>query len=171
VSDAAGAVGDMASRAGDAMGGAVPAVAAVLGGLAAAVGGWWATHSGGGEAELGEEDERHYRSHFESHPARSTGLSYDHARTGYALGHVASRNPNYTGRSFDEVEPELRSGFSGGHAGSYDSLRDFTRYGFERGRGGSGGTGGTGGTGGSGLGGSGTGGTGAGGGGGLGSSS
>jgi hypothetical protein len=146
VSGAAGAAGEAAGRAGRAVG-VVPAVAAVLGGLAATVGGWWLNRSSG-EAELGEEDETHYRTHFESHPARSSGLTYEHARTGYALGHVASRNPGYSGRSYDEVEPELRGGFTGEHAGSYDSLRDFTRYGYERGRG-TGGAGGTGGLGGS----------------------
>jgi len=137
----------------------VPAVAAVLGGLAAALGGWWLNRSASGEADLDEEAETHYRTHFESHPARASGLTYEHARTGYALGHVASRNPGYSGRSFDEVETDLRGGFTGEHAGSYDTLRDFTRYGYERGRGtgatGStgtlGGPGGTGGAGGSGA--------------------
>ena len=141
----AGAAGDLAGRAGRSLG-TVPAIAAVVGGLAAAAGAWWLMRSRSSEAEMGEEDETHYRTHFESHPARASGIMYDHARTGYALGHVASRNPDYAGRSFDDVETELRTGFRGEHAGSYDTLRDFTRYGYERGRGG--GTGGMSGTGG-----------------------
>jgi hypothetical protein len=84
--------------------------------------------------DVPEEEERHFRSHFDTHPPRDTsGMTYEHARTGYALGHTASRNPAYQGRRFDEVEPELRTGF--GDSGSYDSLRDFTRYGYERGTG------------------------------------
>jgi hypothetical protein len=147
LSDAADAAGDLAGRARDAMGGTVPAVGAVVGALAATVGGWWAMHAGK-DTDVREEDERSFRSHFDSHPARSTGrVTYDDARTGYALGHTAARNPSYTGRGFDEVEPELRAGFRGEHAGSYDTLRDFTRYGYEHGTGrtGTGGTGGTGG--------------------------
>jgi hypothetical protein len=106
----------------------------LLGGLALAAGGWWA----GKQLvtafnEWGEEDEKEYRTHFESYPSRPATLTYDRARTGYALGHVASRNPAYAGRPFEEVEPEIRSGFTGAHAGQYDLLRDFCRYGYERG--------------------------------------
>jgi hypothetical protein len=121
----------------------------LLGGLAVAAGGWWA----GKQLleafnEMGEEDEKEYRTHFETYPSRPATLTYDRARTGYALGHVASRNPTYTGRTFDEVEPEIRRGFSGEREGQYDLLRDFCRYGYERGtsRRGSTGVGGLGGS-------------------------
>jgi hypothetical protein len=135
LSDVADAAGDLAGRASDRMGGTVPAVTAVVGALAATVGGWWAMHAGRDtKVEVSEEEERHFRSHFDTHPPRGAGgLTYEDARTGYALGHTASRNPSYQGRRFDEVEPELRSGF--GDPGSYDTLRDFTRYGYERGTG------------------------------------
>jgi hypothetical protein len=106
---------------------------ALLGGLALAAGGWWAgkqLHQAFGE--MGEEDETDYRTHFESYPARPDTLTYDRARTGYTLGHVAARNPGYQGRTFDEVEPEIRRGFTGEYAGQYDTLRDFCRYGYER---------------------------------------
>jgi hypothetical protein len=87
----ADAVGDFAGKAGDKMGGPVPAVTAVVGALAATVGGWWAMHAGSDTGtQLGEEDERHYRSHFETHPRATQGMTYEHARTGYALGHTAS---------------------------------------------------------------------------------
>jgi hypothetical protein len=141
----------------------VPTAALVVGGLAAAVGGWWLMRSKRGDVELGDEHETRYRSHFDSHPARGVGMTYDDARTGYAVGHVASENPDYAGRPYDDVEPELRSGFAGEHAESYDTLRDFTRYGYDQGRGtgGSGGSGGMGSSGGTGgTGGMGTGGTG-----------
>jgi hypothetical protein len=160
LSDVADAAKDLAGRGSDKMGGPVPAVAAVVGALATTVGGWWAMHAGSDtRVDLGEEDERHFRSHFDTHPPRESGrLTYEDARTGYTLGHAASRNPSYSGRGFDEVEPELRRGFTGEHSGSYDSLRDYTRYGYERGTGRSGTSGtGTGGTGTSGTGTSGTG--------------
>ena len=158
VAGAAGTAGDLAGRAGGAVR-KVPTAALVVGGLAAAVGGWWLMRSKRGDVELPEEHDDRYRSHFDSHPARGSGMSYDDARTGYAVGHVASENPDYAGRPYDEVETELRTGFSGESTGSYDNLRDFTRYGYEQGgtggtggttggMGGSGGPGGTGGTGG-----------------------
>ena len=113
----------------------------VLGGLAVAAGGWWA-----GKKLLevvsssNKEDETHYRTHYQSHPARST-VTYPQARTYYVIGYTASRNPEYAGRSFDQVEPEIRRGFTGNRAQSYESMRDFCRVGYERGLGSSGRTG------------------------------
>jgi hypothetical protein len=75
---------------------------------------------------------------------RTTGVPYDRARTVYVVGYAAARNPEYAGRSFDDVEPHLRSGFSGSRAASYDSLRDFARRGYERGTSRGGGSTGTG---------------------------
>jgi hypothetical protein len=140
----------------------------VLGGLALAAGGWWAGKQlVEALSDSNEEDETHYRAHYQSHPARST-VAYPQARTYYVVGYTAARNPAYGGRSFDEVEPEIRGSFTGSRASTYDSMRDFCRVGYERGRtrAGATGTGGTGtgtGTGGLGTGGTGTGGTGAGG--------
>lgn len=106
----------------------------VLGGLALALGGWWAgSKLWDAVGEMNEEDEQDCVVFFEAHPARSTGLTYEQARTGYALGYLASRNPDYTGRGFDDVETHLRGGFTGSYGASYDSVRDFTRRGYERG--------------------------------------
>ena len=106
----------------------------LVGGLALAAGGWWA-----GKQLLeafnsvGEEDEKDYRTHFESFPNRPDKLPYDRARTGYLLGHTAARNPEYQGRTFGEVEPDLRRGFTGESADRFDTLREYSRYGYERG--------------------------------------
>ncbi|HEX8670546.1 MAG TPA: hypothetical protein VF710_01585 [Longimicrobium sp.] len=121
----------------------------VLGGLALAGGAYWAGKKALEAVSEGKEEETHYRRHYESHPARTT-VAYPQARTYYVVGYTAARNPAYTGRSFDEVEPEIRRGFTGSRAGTYESMRDFCRYGYERGTGGTGGTGGTAGTGGTG---------------------
>lgn len=105
----------------------------LLGGLALAAGGWWA-----GQkiyeviAEMTEEDEKDCRTFYEAYPARAT-LPYDRAHAGYSLGYVAARNPEYSGRTFDQVEVELQRGFAGTSAGSYEPIRDFTRRGYERG--------------------------------------
>jgi hypothetical protein len=141
----------------------------IVGGIALAAGGWWAGRKlYDSLREMSHEEEQECRTYYESHAARTTGVPYDRARTVYVVGYAAARNPDYAGRSFDDVEPHLRSGFSGSRAASYDSLRDFARRGYERGtsRSGGGSTGtGTSGTGGYGS----TGSTGAGGTGGYGS--
>ncbi len=104
----------------------------VLGALAVAAGGWWAGRKiYDAVSEMNEEDETDVRTYYASHPARSTGLPYERARTGYTLGYAASANPDYAGRRYDEVETNLQSGFAG--AGGYDSVRDFARRGYERG--------------------------------------
>jgi hypothetical protein len=105
----------------------------VLGGIAVAAGGWWAGNKLYDVwSQMGTEEDQDCRTYYEAHPARTT-VSYDQARTGYTLGYTAARNADYTGRTFEDVEPHLRGGYTGSRAGSYDALRDFTRRGYERG--------------------------------------
>jgi hypothetical protein len=112
----------------------------VLGGLALAGGAYWAGKKVYEAVSGSHEEETHYRTHYESHPARTT-VTYPQARTYYVVGYTAARNPAYMGRSYDEIEPEIRRGFTGTRAQSYDSMRDFCRYGYERGSRGTRGTG------------------------------
>ena len=60
-------------------------------------------------------------------------MTYERALPGYTLGYVAAGNPGYRGRRFEEIEPDLRHGFTEEPGTDYDTLRDFTRYGYERG--------------------------------------
>jgi hypothetical protein len=78
-------------------------------------------------------EEQVCRVHFESYDASSDELTYEVALTAYALGYTAGQNPDYSQRSFDDIEPDLRHGYASETQGSYDSWRDFTRFGFERG--------------------------------------
>lgn len=143
-------------QAGDAVSGAAPAIgrgvestlrttgtvlhkiagplATVVGAIAGKVGGWWSSAS---EAidELPAEEEQACRVYFESYTVRPAEMTYDDARTAFAIGHLAARNPSYSGRPFDELEPDLRHGLGQEQTGGYDSLRDFARYGYERGSG------------------------------------
>ena len=112
----------------------------VLGGLALAGGAYWAGKKAYAALSESKEEETHYRTHYQSHPARAT-VSYPQARTYYVVGYTAARNPEYSGRSFEEIEPHIRSGFTGSRAASYESMRDFCRYGYERGNTGTRGTG------------------------------
>jgi hypothetical protein len=61
----------------------------------------------------------------------SSDVDYDTARIGYGVGHVAGRNPDYRTRSFDDVEADLRRGWSDKDR-DYDSMRPFVREGYER---------------------------------------
>jgi hypothetical protein len=104
----------------------------IVGGLAGAIGGWWAGH---GIAEAGgdfdDETDEHYRSLHESRHADR--CSFDDARGFYRLGRLARRNPDYEGRSFEEIEPELRRGWSDEGAGrfrSWDEVRPFVSTGY-----------------------------------------
>src|ERR1051325_1489852 len=88
--------------------------AMIIAGLAGALGGWWTGRAVTEAAEtLTGDDEAQYRHHFESLPDRPADQSYDDVRTAYLLGHIASQNPNFTAREFDEVEPELARGWNG----------------------------------------------------------
>jgi hypothetical protein len=133
VGEAAGGVSGVV--AGAAIGSAIGPVGTVIGGILGAMGGWW---SGRAVAEaataITTDDDRYYRTQFESSPVRGT-RTYDDVKPAYYLGHLASRNPDYRNRSFEEVESDLRTGWtSDTKYGSWDDARGFAREGFNRGR-------------------------------------
>jgi hypothetical protein len=104
----------------------------LVGKIAGRVGGWWDSASQA-IAELPEHEQEACRVHFEAYTVRPGGLTFEEALPSYALGYVAARNPTYRGRGFDEIEPDLRHGFGSEPDRDFDSLRDFTRFGYERG--------------------------------------
>jgi hypothetical protein len=114
--------------AGAAIGSAAGPVGTIIGGIAGAVGGWWAGEKAGRAAEdLGKHDET-YRRHYRDNAA--SDLDYETARLGYGVGHVAGRNPDYRGRSFNDVETDLRRGWKS-DSRDFDSMRPYIRYGYE----------------------------------------
>lgn len=109
---------------------------AVLGGLAGAVGGWWA----GREIAdaITSDDDAAFRRDFESTPDRVADRSYDQIRPAYVAGHLAARNPEYAGRSFEDVESDLRCGWNddvGQQCGEWPAVRRYARVAFDRARG------------------------------------
>jgi hypothetical protein len=133
VGEAAGGISGVV--AGAAVGSAIGPVGTVIGGILGAMGGWW---SGRAIAEaataITTEDDRYYRRHYESSLSRGD-LTYDQLKPAYYLGHVASRNPDYRNRSFEDIEGDLRRGWtSDTKYGSWDEARGFAREGFTRGR-------------------------------------
>lgn len=119
--------------AGAAMGTVGGPLGVLLGGIAGAVGGWW-TGRAIVEAieDITETDEDYYRQHFAAND-RPPG-DYATARGAYLLGDIAAANPEYAGREFTEVEPELERGWRAGASEDWTTVRDFARAGYTRGR-------------------------------------
>ena len=109
-------------------------IGTAIGAIAGAVGGWWAGAGVERDAELTPDDEQYYRTHYEA--GAPTGADWERARPAYQLGQLAARNPAYKARSFADIEPELRQGWSGDTAdrhGAWESVRDLARAAYERG--------------------------------------
>lgn len=104
-------------------------IGTIVGGVAGALGGWWAGEKVGRAAEDFGDHEPYYREHYNANKVGDT--EWDDARTGYGLGHVAGRNPSYRGRSYDEVESDLRKGWKNRDR-DFDSMRPYVRSGYER---------------------------------------
>jgi hypothetical protein len=122
---------------GAAIGSIAGPVGVLIGGIAGAVGGWWAGREIADMAEeLARDDDSYYRSHFDA-DSKLADRRYEDVRPVYQLGHLAGLNPDYTGREFDEVETELRSGWtsaSSRRVGEWDAVREYARQGYHRGR-------------------------------------
>jgi len=134
VGEAAGGVsGGLAGAAIGSIGGPV---GTLIGGLAGVIGGWWAGRSIAEAAkDYGDEDDRRYRTHYET-GSRGADRSYDDVRPAYQLGHLASRNPDYRGRDFDAIEPDLRRGWSDDVStrhGDWSSVRNYAREAYTHG--------------------------------------
>ena len=111
-------------------------VGTVIGGIAGAIGGWWTGRAIAEAAEtLRPEDDAAYRQHYESSSPPLADRKYDDARSAYYLGHIASHNPNFTGRDFDAVEGELANAWSqyGERPYEWTQARAFVVEGYRRG--------------------------------------
>jgi hypothetical protein len=111
-------------------------VGLVLGGLAGALGGWWA----GREISdvLTADDEADLRRQYAASPNHLADRSYADVSAAYVAGHLAGRNPEYAGRSFEQIEPDLQRGWSdevAAQVGEWTTVREFARTAFDRARG------------------------------------
>lgn len=137
--------GELVGRGVGGLGGAVVGASAgavagpvgmIIGGIAGATGGWWAGNKVADVVEEMEaEDESRFREHYE---AAETGVpKYEDARVGYLVGSAASRHPGYRDRDFEDIEADLRQGFTvrdDDWSYSYDEMRPYIREGYTRGR-------------------------------------
>lgn len=141
-------------------------VGTIIGGIAGAVSGWWAGRAiSDAASHASDEDETYYRSQYGAQygasvagagavgtaTGASSGMSaepgavvsrpersYDDVRPAYQIGHLAGRNPDYQGRSFEEVEADLRRGWTpdvSTRHGEWHEVREYARSAFDRSRG------------------------------------
>lgn len=139
VGEAAGGISGV--LAGAAIGSLGGPLGTIIGGLAGAVSGWWAGRAiSEAASHFSHHDDDAFRTHYEGSSSRLADRSYDDVRPAYQLGHLASRNPDYANRNFDEIESDLRKGWTDdvrSRHGEWDSVRGYARDAYERGRTGS----------------------------------
>lgn len=122
--------------AGAAIGSVGGPIGTIIGGLAGALGGWWSGRAISEAASaMTEDDEAHYRTHWESSTHRQADRAWDDVRPAYHLGHLAARNPDYRGRQFNEVESDLQRGWSleqRNRHGDWAVVRPYVSEGYSR---------------------------------------
>ena len=138
VGEAAGGIGGV--LAGAAIGSIGGPIGTVIGGIAGAIGGWWTGRAiAEAASNFSHADDEHFRSDYETRtPGVASNLdrSYDRVRPAYQLGYLASRNPEYAGRSFEDIEPHLERGWTGNEAvdgSDWNEMRDYARTAYVRG--------------------------------------
>ena len=122
--------GRMAGRATDA---AMDVAATVFGSAMDALGDWWkSAEAQQAGRSFGAEHDTQAREHFQS---RGAAKSYDEVRPLYQFGHVAAHNPDYAGRSFRDVEPQLERAWREEQTtryGDWPRVRDYVSHGYEQ---------------------------------------
>jgi len=141
-------------------------IGTIIGGIAGAATGWWSGRAVSEAASSFDQDEDYYRNHYSSRGSSTGGVkqtlntplrdavggatggvmgsgatgdaTYDHARPAYQLGHLAGMNPDYQGRQFNDVEPELRRGYesyaSSNQGPQWDAVRGHVADAYARGQ-------------------------------------
>jgi phage tail tape-measure protein len=112
-------------------------VGAVVGLLAGAIGGWWAGNEIQESIDEMDSVEKAFRS---AHAATANARPYGEVRHAYQVGYLAGRNPQYRGKSFRDVEDELRAAWVKAHlqnpeGASWEESKDHARAGFDVARG------------------------------------
>jgi hypothetical protein len=119
---------------GAALGSLAGPLGTAIGAIAGAVGGWWTGRAVADAANsVSEEEEDAYRMHYESAPGRLADRGYEDVRPAYHLGRLAHMNPDYSGRSFEEIDAELQRGWTHdlqARYGEWRSIKDFVREGY-----------------------------------------
>lgn len=138
VGEAAGGIGGV--LAGAAIGSMGGPIGTVIGGIAGAIGGWWTGRAiSEAASNFSRADDEEFRADYESRraePASNPDRSYERVRPAYQIGYLASRNPEYAGRPFEDIEPHLERGWRGNAdtaGGDWNDMRDYARTAYVRG--------------------------------------
>jgi hypothetical protein len=127
-----GAAGKMMGRGSDM---ATEMFGNMLGNAMNALGDWWTSPDAQRAAgSFDQTRDRSCRDHFEASASASTGREYDQVRPLYQFGHVAGQNPDYRGRSFDEVEPDLQRAWKSESSSQSDwpEVRGYVDFGYSQ---------------------------------------
>lgn len=96
-------------------------------------GGWWRHRSVSDVLALFSVlDDTYYQAHFEHVCADRGDLSYDDVRPAYVLGHLAGMDPDYLGRGWDEVAPDLEHSWASAAQTDWPSVSGFALAAFTR---------------------------------------
>ena len=108
----------------------------VVNGIATSVGGWWADHDAAASVRrVTFEDDVVYRAHYDFSPTRLADRSYEVVRPAYLVGHIAGGNPAYAGVPFENIERDLRAGWTDDirlKHGDWDAVRQYAKEAFGR---------------------------------------
>lgn len=138
------AMGGLAGKAaGRGMDMATNVAGSIMSTAAGVLGGWWATADANrAAASFDQRSDEACRTHFRE-TSSATGArarTYDQSRPAYEFGHLAGQNPDYQGRSFDQVERDLESAWERAgreRYGDWPDVRGYVGFGFEQPGGGS----------------------------------
>ena len=116
---------------------AVDLMGSMLRTAASTFGGWWSrsTPDDAARSFTPEHDDT-CRTHFENVRRKSeqqNANSYDTVRPLYQFGHLAGGNPDYQGRSFEEVEGDLKRTWTPEYStafGEWNNVRDYINTGY-----------------------------------------
>ncbi|HZK77385.1 MAG TPA: hypothetical protein VFC35_00650 [Gemmatimonadaceae bacterium] len=87
-------------------------IGTAIGAIAGGVGGWWAGRTvSEAAARFTDHEDNNYRQAYESRADRLADRSYEDVRPAYQLGHIASENPDYNGKTFEAIESDLQRGW------------------------------------------------------------
>jgi hypothetical protein len=111
-------------------------VGSILGSAMNSLGDWWASADANRAAQSFDETrDRACRDHFEASAGTGAGKQYDEVRPLYQFGHMAGQNPDYRGRDFQEVEPDLQRAWSEQSRqklGDWPEVRGYVGFGYSQ---------------------------------------
>ncbi|HEX2095244.1 MAG TPA: hypothetical protein VHG28_22800 [Longimicrobiaceae bacterium] len=129
-------IGGLAGRmAGQATDMTMNVVGSIFGAAVDTLGQWWSSPAAEQAGRsFGEEQDRSCRQHFDRTTGSTGTRSYDSIRPLYQFGHVARQNPDYRGRGFREVEPELERAWTEAQTtryGPWPEVRSYVGFGYD----------------------------------------